>query len=153
MADCALSWQVENRYANGVTVVHMDDETSKKHPRQVGGFGHGVTFLGSGGWVHVRRGFIQAQPESLLETRFGPGDVRLLRSDQHHANFIDAVKGRSQPVAPIDVAVRSDTLCWLDQIAIKLGRTLRWDPAREEFVRDAEANRMLDRPMRAPWKV
>lgn len=153
MADCALSWQVENRYANGVTVVHMDDETSKKHPRQVGGFGHGVTFLGSEGWVHVRRGFIQAQPESLLETRFGPGDVRLLRSDQHHANFIDAVKGRSQPVAPIDVAVRSDTLCWLDQIAIKLGRALRWDPAKEEFVQDAEANRMLDRPMRAPWKV
>jgi predicted dehydrogenase len=153
MADCALTWQVENRYANGVTVVHMDDETSKKHPLQVGGFGHGVTFLGSEGWVHVRRGFIQAQPESLLETRFGPGAVRLLKSDHHHNNFIDAVKGRSQPVAPIDLAVRSDTLCWLDQIAIKLRRKLRWDPAREEFVNDAGANRMLDRPMRAPWKV
>jgi hypothetical protein len=153
MADCALTWQVENRYANGVTLVHMDDETSKKHPLQVGGFGHGVTFLGTEGWVHVRRGFIQANPESLLETKFGAADVRLLKSDHHHNNFIDAIKGRAQPVSPIDVAVRSDTLCWLAQIAIKRKRKLRWDPEREQFVNDAEANRMLDRPMRTPWKV
>jgi len=153
MADCALSWQVENRFANGVTLVHMDDETSKKHPQQVGGFGHGVTFLGTEGWVHVRRGFLQSNPESLLEAKFGAGDVRLLKSDHHHDNFIDAVKGRTQPVSPIDVAVRSDTLCWLAQIAIKLKRKLRWNPDKEEFVNDAEANRMLDRPMRAPWKV
>jgi predicted dehydrogenase len=153
MADCALSWQVENRFANGVTLVHMEDETSKKHPQQVGGFGHGVTFLGTEGWVHVRRGFIQANPESLLETKFGAAEVRLLKSDHHHNNFIDAVKGRAQPASPIDVAVRSDTLCWLDQIAIKLGRKLRWDPEKEEFVNDAEANRMLDRPMRAPWSL
>jgi myo-inositol 2-dehydrogenase / D-chiro-inositol 1-dehydrogenase len=56
-------------------------------------------------------------------------------------------------VSPIDVAVRSDTLCQLDQIAIKLKRKLGWDPAKEEFVNDAEANAMLDRPMRAPWKL
>ena len=55
--------------------------------------------------------------------------------------------------APIDVAVRVDTLCHLQQIAIKLKRKLRWDPGQETFVNDAEANRMLDRPMRAPWQV
>ncbi len=51
------------------------------------------------------------------------------------------------------MAVRSDALCHLQQIAIKLERKLRWDPAAEAFVGDDEANRMLDRPMRAPWKI
>ena len=55
LTDCATSWQVENRYANGVTLVHMDDGTAKKHPLQKGGHGHGVMFLGTEGWVHVDR--------------------------------------------------------------------------------------------------
>ena len=120
LTDCATSWQVENRYANGVTLVHMDDATAKKHPQQVGGYGHGILFLGSEGWVHVDRERIDANPKSLLKVKFGPNDIQLLKSDNHHVNFVDAVKGRTQPAAPIDIAVRSDTLCWLEQIAIKL---------------------------------
>lgn len=153
LTDCAMSWQVENRFANGVTLVHMDDATSKEHPLQVGGFGHGVTFLGSEGWVHVRRGYIESKPESLLDTKFGPSDVRLYQSEHHQNNFIDAVKGRCRPAAPIEVAVRVDTLCNLQQIAVKLRRKLRWDATKETFINDEEANRMLDRPMRAPWKM
>jgi len=153
LADCALTWQVENHFANGVTVVHLDDETSKRHPQQVGGHGHGIMFLGSEGWVHVDRQGLDANPKSLLKTTIAPNETHLFKSDNHHANFIDAAKGRGKPAAPIEVAVRSDTLCWLDQIAIKLKRKLRWDPVREVFVKDDEANRMLDRPMRAPWKV
>jgi predicted dehydrogenase len=153
LADCALTWQVENRFADGVTLVHMDDETSRKHPLQKNGHGHGILFLGSEGWVHVDRGGLDAGPKSLLQLQPGPNDTRLFKSDNHHGNFVDAIKGRSQPAAPVDLSVRSDTLCWLDQIAIKLGRKLRWDPAREDFVDDAEASALLDRPMRAPWKV
>jgi hypothetical protein len=110
-------------------------------------------FLGSEGWVHVDRELIDAQPKSLLKLKIGPNDIHLLKSDNHHANFIDAIKGRSKPAAPIEVAVRSDALCHLQQIAIKLRRKLRWDPVAESFVNDDEANRMLDRPMRGPWKV
>jgi hypothetical protein len=54
---------------------------------------------------------------------------------------------------PIEVAVRSDTLCHLSDIAMRLGRKLKWDPAQEEFVGDAEANRMRSRPMRSPWRL
>jgi len=153
LTDAATGWQVENRYANGVTLVHMDDGTSKKHPRQVAGYGHGVLFLGSEGWVHVDRGVLDARPKSLLKTKIGPNEIHLFRSDNHHANFIDAVKGRTKPAAPIDIAVRTDTLCHLQQIAIKLRRKLRWDAAQEAFVNDEEATRMLDRPMRSPWKL
>ena len=58
----------------------------------------------------------------------------------------------------LDTAVRSDTICHLDDIAIRLGRSplrgkLRWDPQKEEFINDDQANRMLTRPMRSPWKV
>jgi predicted dehydrogenase len=149
LTDGAVSWQVENRYANGVTLVHMDDGTAPKHPLQVGGHGHGVLFLGTEGWVHVDREKLDASPKSLLKATIGPNEVHLFKSDNHHANFIDAVKGRTKPAAPIDIAVRSDALCHLQQIAIKLRRKLRWDPAGEVFVNDDEANRMLDRPMRA----
>ena len=153
LTDAATSWQVENRYSNGVTLVHMDDATAAKHPLQVEKYGHGVLFLGAEGWVHVDRGLIDARPKSLLKAAIGPNEVHLFKSDNHHANFIDAVKGRTQPAAPIDVAVRSDALCHLQQIAIKLRRKLRWDPAKEAFLGDDEANGLLDRPMRAPWKV
>ena len=153
LTDCATGWQVENRYANGVTLVHMDDATAKKHPQQVGGYGHGVLFLGSEGWVHVDRAKIDASSPSLLKLKLAPNELHLFKSDNHHANFIDAVKGVAKPAAPIDIAVKSDMLCNLQQIAIKLRRKLRWDPVQESFVGDAQAQAMLDRPMRAPWKL
>jgi predicted dehydrogenase len=155
LADCALTWQVENRYANGVTLIHMDDVSSLKHPLQAGGHGHGIMFLGSEGWVHVDRSRLDASPQSILRSNIGPDEIHLFKSDEdgHHGNFVKAVKGQVKTASPVDVAVRSDTIAWLDQIAITLRRKLRWDPVKEVFVNDDEANRMLDRPMRAPWKI
>jgi predicted dehydrogenase len=155
MADCALTWQVENRFANGVTLIHMDDESSQKHPSQAGGHGHGVMFLGSEGWIHVDRSRIDANPQSILRSNIGPDEIQLFRSDEegHHGNFINAIKGQGETASPVEVAVRSDTVAWLDQIAITLGRKLRWDPVKEAFINDEEANRMLDRPMREPWSL
>ena len=49
--------------------------------------------------------------------------------------------------------MRSDTVCHLDDIAIRLGRKLRWDPKAERFLNDDQANRMLTRPMRSPWRL
>jgi len=153
LTDCSTNWQVRNLYANGVTMIHMDDATAKEHPQQVEGYGHGVLFIGPDGWVHVDRERITANPKSLLKWRPGPNDVRLLRSDNHQANFVDAVKGRTQPAAPIDIALRSDTLCNLENIATLLKRKLQWDPVKEAFMNDDEANQMLDRPMRDPWRL
>jgi predicted dehydrogenase len=153
LTDCCVAWQVENRYANGVSLVHMDDATSKKHPLQKGGHGHGVMFLGTEGWVHVDRQAMDANPVSLLQTQIGPNELHLFKSDNHGVNFIDAVKGRNTPAAPIDIAVRTDTLCNLQLIAARLRRKLSWDPQKEHFLKDDEANAMLDRPMRAPWKL
>lgn len=153
LTDCATSWQVENRYANGVTLVHMDNATAKDHPQQVSGFSQGVLFLGTEGWVHVDRQRIVTHPKSLVKVKPSASDIRLFKSDNHQVNFIDAIRGRTQVAAPIDIAVRSDTLCHLQQIALLLKRKLQWNPSHEAFVHDMEANRLLDRPMRRPWRL
>jgi len=63
------------------------------------------------------------------------------------------VKSRKDPYFPVDIGHRVSSVCHLANIAIKLGRKLKWDPAKEEFVNDAEANAMRARPMRSPWKL
>ena len=151
VADCALTWQVENRFADGVTVVHMDNETSAAHPAQVQGFSQGVLFRGTDGWVFVNRSKLDANPKSLLQSEIGLDEIRLHASSSHHRDFLDAVRTGRTTACPIDVAVRSNTICQLDDIAIRLGRKLRWDPTKEQFLDDPQATRRLTRPMRNPW--
>jgi predicted dehydrogenase len=153
MGDCATSWQVENKFADGVKMIHMDSSTSAKHPSQIPGFGQGILFRGSQGWVFVNRNKLDAHPKSLLKSVIAPNEIHLIESSSHHRNFLDAVRSRKQTACPIDVAVRSNTICQLDDIAIRLGRKLRWNPEKEEFINDTEASRMLTRSMRSPWHL
>jgi predicted dehydrogenase len=143
LADCATSWKVSHKYADGVTMVYMDNEQHKQ----------GVTFQGSDGWVHVNRSGIWAEPESLLTSVIGQDEIHLTESKGHQRNFLDAVKTRAKTICPVDVAVRTDTICHLTDICTRLGRKLRWDPAKEDFIDDVEASRMLKRPMRSPWRL
>ena len=143
LADCATSWKVSHKYADGVTMVYMDEAQYK----------HGVTFQGSEGWVHITRDGIWAEPESLLTSVIAPDEIHLMESKGHQRNFIDAVKTREKTICPIDVAVHTDTICHLTDICTRLGRKLRWDPEKEDFVNDSEASRMLIRPMRSPWHL
>jgi predicted dehydrogenase len=141
--DCAIQWNVLMRYANGVVLDYSDEGRNR----------HGIRFEGTEGWVHVARGFIDAEPKMLLDTRFEPNEVHLYESANHVGNFLDCVKSRAETVCPIDVTIRSDMICHLSDIAMRLGRKLRWNPDKERFVGDAEADRMLSRAMRAPWQV
>jgi hypothetical protein len=68
-------------------------------------------------------------------------------------NFIDCVKSRQDPIEAVEIGHSTATLCHVANIAMKLRRKLRWDPAAEQFVGDDEANAMLERPMREPWKL
>jgi predicted dehydrogenase len=153
LADCALTWQVENKFADGVLMVHMDNASSAKHPEQIAGFSQGVLFKGDQGWVFVNRSKIDAHPKSLLTSTIGPGETHLIESTSHHRNFIDAVKTGKPAACPVDIAVRSNTICQLNNIAVRLRRKLRWDPDGEEFINDDDASRMLSRPMRSPWML
>ncbi len=143
LADCATSWKVTHKYADGVTMVYMDEAQYK----------HGVTFQGTEGWVHITRQGIWAEPQSLLTSVIGPDEVHLTESKGHQRDFLDAVKTRGPTICPIDVAVRTDTICHLTDICTRLGRKLHWDPQKENFVNDPQASRMLCRPMRSPWHL
>ncbi len=147
LCDNPLSWDVRMRYANGVEMVFTGEGPGCAGVRQ------GITFEGPEGRVWVNRGAIEAEPAALLRERFGPGEVRLPVSRLHQEDFIRGVRTRQPTLSTIDVAVRSDAVCQLAWCAFQLQRPLRWDPEREEFVGDPEANRLMTRPLRAPWHL
>jgi myo-inositol 2-dehydrogenase/D-chiro-inositol 1-dehydrogenase len=136
-------FRIEYTYANGVKVICADNKKNKQ----------GIVFEGSEGWVYVMRGFIDAQPKSLLTSTIGPNEIHLYKSNNHKANWLECIKSRAETIAPAEIGHRSCTVCLLGDIAMRLGRKLRWDPDKERFIGDDEANKMLWRPMRSPWRL
>jgi hypothetical protein len=143
------------RYASGVELVCQTDKP-----------GFGIRFEGTEGWVEYGYQGLRTQPESLKTSPIGPNEIHLAASNpdrteeankyhipDHVRNFLDSIKSRRDPVAPVEIGHRSATVCHLGNIAMQLKRPLRWDPVSEQFVGDPEANRMLARPMRSPWRL
>jgi predicted dehydrogenase len=151
--DTAARWEAEHRYANGVTLIHMDMPTALKRAWQFRLQWMSMHFEGTEGWIHVSRNSFHVHPEKLARTIIGARHVRVLYSNDHRRNFLDAVRTGSPVISPIEAAVRADAVCHHADIAMRLGRKLRWDPAAERFLDDPMANRMMTRPMRAPWRL
>ncbi|NWF86082.1 MAG: Gfo/Idh/MocA family oxidoreductase, partial [Bryobacteraceae bacterium] len=151
--DTAEWWEVEHRYANGVTLIHMDMPNALKRAWQFRLQWMSMLFLGSEGWIHASRQNLTTHPAGLARLTIGPNEKRVIHSNDHRRNFLDAVRSGGGTISPIEAAVRSDSVCHHAHVALRLGRKLRWDPAREEFIGDPQANRMLARPMRAPWRI
>ena len=115
-----------------------------------------IKFIGTDGWVGNRgwRGRLEASSDKILNSVIGPGEIRLYTNPAgEHRDFLDCVKSRKDPYFPVDIGHRVSTVCHLGNIAIKLGRKLKWDPDQETFPGDDAANAMLSRPMRSPWKL
>ncbi len=151
-------FRTEALYADGVRMVVSGD------------FPNGIKFEGTEGWVFVSRGSetvtssdpvaklkdaqaLSASDPKLLTSVIGPGEVHLPRSTDHHGNWLEAVKSRKQPIAPAEVAHRSCSACLLHHAAMKLPRKLFWDPVAERFKNDDEANRLLARSQRPPYRL
>lgn len=112
---------------------------------------HGTRFEGSDGWVHVWRGGMETEPKSLMHETLGTNDVHLYESPGHEQDWVNCVLTRKKPICDVEIGHRSVSCAHLGNIALRLGRKLQWDPVREEFIGDPEANRWLSRPYRAPW--
>lgn len=110
----------------------------------------GAIFHGEKGQLTIDRGRCFSEPEELAETalRKKPPTFR----DHHLKNWLDCIKSRKDPIAHAEIGHRSATLCHLGNIARRVGRKLKWDPALEKFD-DAEANQYLDRTRRKPWQL
>ncbi len=143
MTDTPITWHVECLYASGTRMLFTTLNEAD----------FGITFEGQDGTVFVDRGRFWTKPESLARERIPAGGVRLTRSDNHHRNFLDCIRTGTHTVAPIEAGLRSQTICCLSDLAIRLGRKIRWDPIAERVVGDEEAARMLARAMRSPWRL
>ncbi len=137
-------YDVTFRYANGVVMTCKPGNPSLK-------------FIGTDGWVGNTgwRGELQASSEAIKNSRIGPEETRLYTNPEgEHHDFLQCVKSRKDPYFPVDIGHRVSTVCHLANIAIKLGRKLRWDPVKEEFLGDDTANKLRKvRPMRKPWTL
>ena len=135
----ALNAEVEYTYASGVKIFLNK--------------GGGTRFEGTEGWIYVNRGKLEAEPKSLLTSVIGPDEIHLYESRDHKQNFLDCIKSRKDPICNAEVGHRSSTVCHLGNIAMLLDRPLKWDPQKEQFIGDDEANRMTWHPRRSPWRL
>ena len=139
--DTVVDWKLTGRFASGVGFAF--DAAGRDETR----------FIGTEGWIAASRGGFASEPASLRQVKIKPDEIHLLRDTHHHRDFVDCVRTRRTPVSPIDSAVQSDIISHLSDIAIRTGRKIRWDEAKEEIVGDDLATRFVTRPMRAPWAL
>jgi predicted dehydrogenase len=151
-------FRTEALYANGVHMI-----VSGEYP-------NGIKFEGTEGWIFVSRGnetvtasdpvsalkdsqALAASDPTIITSVIGPDEIHLYDSKNHHRNWIECMRTRQQPIAPVEVAHRACSACLLHHMAMKLKRKLHWDPLKERFKNDDEANAMLSRPQRPPYVV
>jgi predicted dehydrogenase len=163
--NCHPTFTVTYTYANGTRLVcahtQLDGAVDPKETRVTGKDGkgqvvkhdNGVLFVGEGGrWIFVNRRLITASDRKLLDEPLPKDGVRLYESTNHMGNFFDCMHSRQPCVCTPEVGHRSVTVGHIGVIALRTGKKLKWDPARERFD-DEGANTMLSRPLRAPWKL
>ncbi|GEO05418.1 oxidoreductase [Adhaeribacter aerolatus] len=149
-------YAVESKYANGVTMF-----INSKNP-------NGIKFEGTNGWIFVTRsegGVTASDPTSggkqskaftasdpkILTSQIGPKETHLYASPEQHGNWLDCIQNKKETISPAEVAHRSCSACLLAHAAMKVPGKLYWDPKKEEFKGNAEANKLLSRPQRYPY--
>jgi hypothetical protein len=149
------------RYADGTLVHHLEHwgqakslyHAAPENTRLEGLFGG--LFVGERGWVTSMSasGPIEFGPPELAhDLNLSTRNVAI-GSNTHYRNWLECLRSRSRPSADEEIGHRSATLGHLVNIAYELGRSLKWDPAREEFEADDAANRLRRRALRAPWRL
>jgi predicted dehydrogenase len=144
-----VEYDIMCRYANGI---EMRVANASRLAR-----GMGTVWHGEHGWIHVDRGGntgrIAASDPKILEETIGENEIHLYKSENHYQNFVDSVKAGKPAIAPVDVAYRAISVALLGEIAMTTGKTIKWDPEKEEIINDPAASRLLGRPYRQPWKL
>jgi predicted dehydrogenase len=137
--DASSDYVLAFRYANGVQLIATNQAPN------------GVRFEGTKGWIFVSRGQIKASNEELLEEPLPSDAVRLYKSGNHMANFFECIRTRRAPICEAEIGHRSISVAHLGVISVRLGRPLKWDPDKEQFIGDHEANGWVSREMRKPY--
>jgi predicted dehydrogenase len=130
-------------YANGVVVIHDEFEGVKT----------GVQIEGSEGTIFVSRVELITEPDTIRTEPLGEKAFRVYPSSNQRKNWLECIRSRKETICPAEVGSRSATVCHLANIGYQLRRPLRWDPLKERFVDDSEADRLLSWTPREPWKL
>ena len=154
----ATQFRIKCAYANGAELVIVDGSRDGLWEGKKGS-NNGVLIEGEKGKIFVNRGMLIGPAAEELKTNPVPDDVltKLRKgktaSNSHMGNFMACVKDRSMPISDVFTHHRAMTTCHLANIAIRLGRKLNWDPAKEQIVGDEDANAWLSRPQRKGFEV
>lgn len=132
------------KYANGVTVTEQPFDENETR---------GCKFFGRDGWIEVSRSHYKASDPSLYQVLEDGENLRGGAGRAHHVDFIESVRRRKDPIAPVEIGHSTCVTCTLGNIAYELGRPLNWDPENEQFVKDPEAEKYLHRPYRAGYRL
>jgi len=147
---------VKHEYADNITVY-----TS-------GGYTNGIRYEGTEGWIFVSRGSytasasdpvdkeksskaLNASDPMILTSQIGKNETHLYKIDDQHGNWLDCIKSRKEPISPIDKGHKACTICLISDIAMQFSRKLDWNPDKEMFINDDEANALLHREQRKPY--
>ena len=149
------NYEVKSKYANGVTMIMNSNNPN------------GIKFEGSDGWIFVTRGNVgvtasdptsgkvekafNASNPKILEAKIGPNEIHLYNSPEQHGNWLDSILSKKPTISPAEVAHRSCSACLLAHAAMKTPGKLFWDPKKELFTNNKEANKLLSRPQRFPY--
>jgi hypothetical protein len=139
----AMTYKVQYKYANGVELHVESGGTSLRFEGTDG-------WIGNDGW----RKPLKASSQKILDSVLGPEETHLdTCAGGEHRNFLDCVRSRKLPYFPAEVGHRCATVLHIGNISMRLGRKLKWNPDKEQFVDDAEADAMRSEPMRKPWTL
>jgi len=144
--DTPMKYTFELDYDDGVTVYGTSEGNDDTR---------GLKVIGENGWinVHIHGCALTASDPKLLEIQLKSSDTSIGVPISHHDDFYDAVRTRGDVVASAETGHRTASACHITTNSMLLGRSLKWDPVKEKFIGDEEANRMLHYTYRTPWTL
>ena len=135
------------RYASGVVVYGCG------YPGEpVGGSG-GACWVGTEGRIAVDREHLVSYPREIAARPLGPDEVHLYKNNSHSGNFLECIRTRKQTICHAESTHRAASALLLGGILQTVKRRLKWDPVKEQFLNDDEANRLLSAAKRSPWRI
>jgi len=110
---------------------------------------------GTDGWLKVKdwRGNLEASSQEILNSVIGENEIHLDTDESEHVNFLRCIRSGKPTYHPVEDLHRTSTIAHIGNIAMKLQRSLKWNPSKEEFTDDEEANRLRSRVDREPWTL
>ncbi len=159
--DCHPTFKVTYSYESGARVIcahgqlpgAVDPKQTMPKTGKPVNHDNGILFVGEDNkWIFVNRGIISASDPKLIEEKLPDTATKLYVSTNHMQNFIDGIRTGKPCICTADVGHRSVSVCHLGVIAMRSGKKLKWDPAKQQFD-DESANKWLSREYRSPWKL